>query len=115
MEELLQRAKDPRIQFVTFSGFVRKNCVGEVRNFALGFVSTDWIAFLDDDDTLSSQYVHFLEMEIEINPAVDLVSFRMFDSRVKDKHNKLKIFPEENSAVARRGHIGISFAFEAAG
>ena len=33
---------------------------GLVRNVGLNMVNTDWIGFLDDDDTLDSNYVHTL-------------------------------------------------------
>lgn len=110
-EEFLLYIRDARVQFMTYTGVSQSNCAGAVRNFALQFVSTNWVAFLDDDDTVSHDYVLFFQKEIWLNPNVELVSFRMFDSRITDPNNLLKVLPEEQAIDAQRDHIGISFAF----
>jgi len=112
LEEFLLYSRDPRIQFVTYTGGARANCAGDVRNYALQFVTTDWVAFLDDDDTLSLDYVRYLLKEMRLNPTAELVSFRMFDERIADPNNLLKVLPEEHATDTHRDHIGISFAFK---
>ena len=111
-EEFLLYSKDTRIRFVTYTGGIRSNCAGDVRNFALQFVDTDWVAFLDDDDSLSPDYILHLLQETRLNPTAELVSFRMFDKRIADPNNPRKVLPEENATDAQRDHIGISFAFK---
>ena len=110
-EEYLLYSRDTRIQFVTCPGGTTANCAGELRNFALQFVTTDWVAFLDDDDTLSQDYIRYLLKEMRLNPSAELISFRMFDKTIVDANNLLKVIPEEYATDARRDHIGISFAF----
>jgi glycosyltransferase involved in cell wall biosynthesis len=36
------------------------NCAAEIRNFGMEFVKTEWIGFVDDDDTLRPEYIERL-------------------------------------------------------
>lgn len=85
---------------------VSKNCAGEVRNLALQYVSTSWVGFLDDDDTLAPQYVDSLILERSISPMAKLISFRMYHVT-----NEIYVPPADLQKVTR-GRIGISFAYE---
>jgi glycosyltransferase involved in cell wall biosynthesis len=60
-----------------------KNGAGNVRNYAVPFIETEWIAFLDDDDTVADDYVTCLQKQIEEIPDLDVLIFRM-------KHNHLE-------------------------
>ena len=46
---------------------------GKVRNAAFDYVSTELIAFLDDDDIITPDYVEFTTNEFHNNPCVDIV------------------------------------------
>jgi len=96
---------------MTYTGGARSNCAGEVRNFALQFVTTEWVAFLDDDDTISRDYVQVLQYEMSLNPTAELISFRMFDEMIIDASNLHQVLPEEYATDVYRDHVGISFAF----
>ena len=76
---------------------------GLVRNVALKKIDTEWTAFLDDDDTITPDYVNLL---LSKYADFDLVIFRMFCSKTKTTIPKLK-----DSSI-RFGNVGISFAFK---
>ena len=80
------------------------NSSGMVRNIALKDVSTEWIAFLDDDDTITSDYVELL-LSKYVN--FDLVIFRMLCNKTNTT------IPKQNDNDIRFGNVGISFAFKA--
>ena len=73
----------------------------EVRNYAIQYVDTKWIAFLDDDDTISNDYVEYFLKQTNIFQ-FDLFIYRMIN---KD----LKIFPSLESKDIIPCDIGISF------
>jgi len=74
---------------------------GLVRNIGMNFVTTPWIGFLDDDDTLHKNYNEYLIQEIEQTPNVDLVLFRMVEN--------YSIIPSIFTRDIKEGNIGISF------
>jgi len=78
------------------------NSAGLVRNYGMQFVETDWIAFVDDDDSASHDYVTILKKEILEYNSADLIIFRMQSSD--------KIFPKLDSESFHYGEVGISFA-----
>lgn len=63
-------------------------------------VDTDWLAFLDDQDTVSDQYVARLR---EIKEAADIVVFRM-------NHPRIGIVPDLLFPSLVAGQIGPNFA-----
>jgi len=79
-----------------------KNSAGLVRNYGMQFVDTEWIAFVDDDDCVSHDYVAVLKKEILEYDAVDLIIFRM---EFGDG-----ICPNLESDSFYRNDVGISFA-----
>mmetsp|Transcript_10789 Transcript_10789/g.39078 ORF Transcript_10789/g.39078 Transcript_10789/m.39078 type:complete len:604 (+) Transcript_10789:234-2045(+) len=101
--------QDARIIFLSHDRVLSGNCAGSARNFALPFSLTDWIAFLDDDDTVSRFHVQSIHDAARQNQQLDLLSFRMFDHRNKDGE---KIVPRPEFEDAVINHIGISFAFK---
>jgi len=40
--------------------------------------TTEWVSFLDDDDTLFPNYVDLLKLEIKRNPKADVIHFREY-------------------------------------
>lgn len=76
---------------------------GEVRNYALQFVETPWVAFLDDDDTVTSDYLAILSSYLDDDPSTQVLIFRM------RKHSR-STYPPIGSNLIRRYEVGISFA-----
>jgi len=77
---------------------------GFVRNIGMNLVNTQWIGFIDDDDTLLPNYTEKLLEEIKITPNVELVVFRMID--------KNNIIPPINFNLIEKDNVGISFCFK---
>jgi len=75
------------------------NCAGEVRNYGIKFVETEWIAFVDDDDCLRPDYIERFHESLEQLPELDCIIFRMIDSR--------RVLP--SIPVIAEGNVGISF------
>lgn len=103
---------DPRIKILKCEksgtsevahGFQRNNGAGEVRNFGIKYCDTEWVAFLDDDDTLSYTYLEafFNELNNVYNP--DVILFRM-------RHSEYGVLPKLNSVDIIQYETGISFA-----
>jgi hypothetical protein len=67
-------------------------------------VKTPWIGFLDDDDYLLPNYTQYLLEEIEINPLVDLILFRMIDKDI--------IIPPDYISDIQFRYVGISFCYK---
>ncbi len=80
------------------------NSAGLVRNYGMQFVETEWIAFVDDDDTLSIDYVETFMKEIESNGDIDVIIFRM---RREDR-----IIPKLDTDNFYLCDVGISFAIK---
>lgn len=49
---------------------------GYVRNAATNYVESEWVAFIDDDDTISSEYVKNANSIIKENTTIDCILFR---------------------------------------
>ena len=81
------------------------NGAGLVRNKGIELSDSEWVCFLDDDDTFSLDYINNLYNEIDLNPNMDICVFRMTYS--PDNDTILPRFGEEQIAI---GQIGISFA-----
>lgn len=79
---------------------------GLLRNYAISKCTSEWIAFVDDDDTLEPQYVEHLHAHAEDYPSADVVLFRM-------KHPKYGILPREQLPTISQGLVGISYAVRA--
>ena len=86
------------------------NSAGKVRNYAMQFVKTPWIGFLDDDDIISPLYVQrFLaekKLSREKGKVLDIIIFRMYN------HNNDTIFPKLNQTNFFLNQVGISFAIK---
>jgi glycosyltransferase involved in cell wall biosynthesis len=53
------------------------NSAGNVRNYGISLANTKWIAFLDDDDIISFDYIETFYKELRIYPDLDVLIFRM--------------------------------------
>ena len=52
------------------------NGAGYVRNAASNIIDTEWVAFIDDDDTISPEYVKNANSIIKENRTIDCILFR---------------------------------------
>ena len=87
------------------NGITKSNGAGNVRNFGIKMCETEWIAFLDDDDTLAHTYLETLFNEINLCYNVDVVIFRM-------THPEYGILPKVSSTHFHQYEVGISFAMK---
>lgn len=98
---------DNRIEFIEIekNGIESlKNCAGHVRNIGIEYCkNSEWIAFLDDDDTISVDYISKLKDEINMNNSLEICIFRM------GYQNKY-VLPSKNDKGIFRSKVGISFA-----
>ena len=90
---------------ISFYEIEKTNCIinqaSDVRNYGLQFVKSNWIAFLDDDDTISDDYVdYFFYQKNFFN--FDLFIYRMINQ-------DFKIFPSLLSKDLIPCDVGISF------
>lgn len=105
---------DPRVKIITCEksgtseiahGHERNNGAGEVRNFGIRTCDTEWVAFLDDDDTLSYTYLEAFYNELANVYKPDLILFRM-------RHQEYGVLPKTNSVNIIQYESGISFALK---
>jgi glycosyltransferase involved in cell wall biosynthesis len=94
---------DPRIQLIESKKLGEgRNSAGLVRNYGITFVETEWVAFVDDDDLLSLDYVDIFIKEVTENVGLDIILFRM------DRDNV--IIPSLQTDTFHYEAVGISFA-----
>lgn len=97
----VDKINDSRIVYTKIEKKGEKNYGGFVRNYALKYPYTsDWIGFIDDDDTISENYIEHLLEESENN---DVVIFRM-------AYENGTILPGFFDKKITMNRIGISFA-----
>lgn len=95
---------DDRIQFLTIEKKGSNvNRSGNVRNEGMKHVKTEWVGFLDDDDTLTRDYVDKFQIESKKNP--DAIIFRM-------QYSNGLILPPPGDTTFKINHVGISFCFK---
>ncbi len=110
----LQRAIDSANIQAPYLVEIDKNRIGAsaIRNGLIKLANTEWVSMLDDDDTVTSDYVQRLEEELENNPYADVVIFReYFISDLMSDDGKE--YPDHfiwQVPVVHWGQIGISFS-----
>jgi glycosyltransferase involved in cell wall biosynthesis len=89
--------------FVTqFTGNISGWRAGIVRNFATRFITTPWIGLLDDDDSITPDYLEKFQEYSTQGP--DIIVFQMMFSPDK-------ILPRGPAEMFTTGRVGVSFAF----
>lgn len=85
----------------------RKSSAGVVRNHVIDRADTEWVAFLDDDDMVTEDYVARLVEESERAPESKAIVFRMLLS-----HSSPRFIPSPWASHNnfKHGSVGISFA-----
>lgn len=100
---------DERIKYLhVTSGAMKKQLYGSaglLRNYAVHDAQGEWIAFVDDDDTLEPAYIEHLRQHSEDYPQADVVIFRML-------HPKFGVLPRKELPLIEHGQVGISFAIK---
>jgi glycosyltransferase involved in cell wall biosynthesis len=82
------------------------NSAGLVRNEGIKLVDTEWVAFVDDDDTLANNYVEtFYNELLEIEEKqIDVIIFRMYHPYI--------VYPLLETDNFYCCNVGISFAMK---
>ena len=98
---------DYRIDIIEIEKKGIYNHAGAVRNIGLEMVlnKTQWISFLDDDDTICPYYIHRLNQEIKKDSSMELCLFRMI-------YPNRFILPSNDVTYIKKDYVGISFAFK---
>jgi glycosyltransferase involved in cell wall biosynthesis len=91
--------KDKRIKVIQIDKKGRLNYAGRVRNSGIEKVDTEWVAFVDDDDTLTKNYLEVFENEIE--DSLDVLIFRMLKGN--------QVLPPYEHTDFVKNYVGISF------
>lgn len=83
-----------------------------IRNELIRLADTEWVSMLDDDDTVTDDYVARLKEESEKHPEADVIIFReYFISELMDDQGQK--YPDHfiwTAPVVHWGQIGISFS-----
>ena len=108
---------DPRVRYVPiFTSSINRgkllNGAGLVRNEIIQkHAVSEWVAFVDDDDTLSPYYVEYLNQGIAASTKRDLPSSDIIIFRMQDPQERL-FPPLRHGVVAKMYSVGISFAVQ---
>jgi glycosyltransferase involved in cell wall biosynthesis len=81
------------------------NRSGELRNIGIQLCDTDWVVFLDDNNTLSYTYLETFYNELNLIYDVDVVIFKM-------NHPDYGILPKLNSISFYENEAGACFAMK---
>lgn len=76
---------------------------GAVRNRLIAQAATLWVSFLDDDDSITEDYVERLQEEIEKTPYADVIHFRQYFLR----GHILPSWP-----IVEWGNVGIAYSIQ---
>jgi glycosyltransferase involved in cell wall biosynthesis len=95
---------DPRIRIIESSKLGQgHNSAGLVRNYGITYADTEWVAFVDDDDSLSNKYVEIFTAESSAYTLADIILFRM-------EHPEVGPMPYLSTDTFYVQQAGISFA-----
>lgn len=94
-------AIDKRISYLYIDKQIGvSNHAGDVRNYGIKHCKTEWCGFLDDDDSLTTNYVSLFYDTIQKYKEVDVIQWRMKDKRIG--------YVPDASGDIRKCNIGIS-------
>ena len=101
----LKLESDNRFDYLVLSEKLgqSQNSAGLVRNIGIEKVTTKWVGFVDDDDTLAPYYVNCLKDELINSNDIDCVIFRMMYTT---------IMPLPHHTDFHRNAVGISFSYK---
>jgi cellulose synthase/poly-beta-1,6-N-acetylglucosamine synthase-like glycosyltransferase len=100
--------QDRRVRYVPITSGRNRgragNGAGKIRNQMIrNHATAKWVAFVDDDDSLSPDYIKHWETGLQHDESADVIIFRMESRR--------NLFPPlEHGSVASENHVGISYA-----
>ena len=110
----LQRAIDSASKQAPYLVEIDKHKIGAsaIRNGLIKLADTEWVSMLDDDDSVTDDYVQRLKEETDKHPEADLIIFReFFISELMDHDGKK--YPDHfiwTAPVIHWGQIGIAFS-----
>jgi glycosyltransferase involved in cell wall biosynthesis len=94
LKSTIDNIKDDRIKILEIEKTGNSiNGSGFVRNIGIKMANTKWIAFLDDDDTISQDYIETFYNELNLYPFLDVLIFRMGTQSVELENEDI-IIPE---------------------
>jgi len=97
--------KHPRIRFIETPKLGQgHNSAGLVRNYGITFADTEWVAFLDDDDSVANNYINLFLSESHQYNLADIIIFRM---KLNQPDNN--ILPNISTDMFYKNNVGISF------
>jgi hypothetical protein len=99
------KSMDGRVTVINIPQVGTKNHAAQLRNYGMMQSLTDWVAFVDDDDTLARTYVQHLEEEAAETPSAECVIFRMM-------HAPGRILPPPTQTNFTANNVGISFSLK---
>ena len=84
-----------------------RNSAGLVRNIGIESINfpTEWVGFVDDDDTISPYYINNLKSELLLNHNIDVCIFRMM-------YENGYVLPTKYDRNIMKNRVGISFALK---
>jgi glycosyltransferase involved in cell wall biosynthesis len=74
-----------------------------IRNMLIKQAETPWVSFLDDDDSITPDYVERLTEELRMSPGADVVIFREY-------FLNQTLIPAKGNHNIEWGNVGISFS-----
>jgi hypothetical protein len=101
-ENILQ---DERIAHISVEKTGTTRQAGTVRNSVFNKVTTSWLAFVDDDDSLVSRWGTYFQEELKNKPDLDIIIFRMI-------YTDGLIYPVPGDRDFKLNEVGISFAIK---
>lgn len=110
--DTLQRSVDSAVKQAPFLVMTdtNKEGAGIIRNRLIEKAETEWVSMLDDDDTVTEDYVQRLEEEIKAHPEADIIIFREYfiaDLMEEDVTEDHFIW---RKPIVTWGEIGIAFS-----
>jgi len=94
---------DPRIRILESPKLGQgTNSAGLVRNYGITFADTEWVAFVDDDDSICKRYIEIFIKESSTHTLADIIIFRMV--------HEAGIMPALSTETFHHCYVGISFA-----